>query len=292
MMKQNGVTVSVIMITYNHEKYIKQAIESVLMQKCNFKIELIVANDCSPDNTCEVINKIIRDHPRSSWIKYTRHEQNKGAQANFIWAASQANGKYIAICEGDDYWIDPNKLQKQVGFLESNLDYTFSMGRVDVLIEETKKIIRRKENVNPEKSESYFLKDYLKAPFSQTSSFVFKNSKDPLPDWFHNAHAGDQSLVVIKTGQDGKIKYHRDLFSIYRLNEKSISHTVSYNVYEKFLETLREWQNHLGPQYDLVFKINIFKYKQIIKSNKERNILIRKIYTSKIRIIDFVLRFV
>ncbi len=284
--------VSVKMITYNHENFIAQAIESILMQETNFLFNLIIADDCSPDNTEEIVKNIISTNPKGHLIKYFRHKKNIGIKLNGIFGLNQCHGKYIALCEGDDYWTDPLKLQKQVDFLEANLDYTFSMGRVDMLIEETKKTVRRKENVNPEKSESYFLKDYLKAPFSQTSSFVFKNSKDPLPDWFHNVHAGDQSLVVIKTGQDGKIKYHRDLFSIYRLNDKSISHTVSYNVYEIYLKTLKVWQNYLGSQYDLVFIINIFKYKQIIKSIKARNILIRKIYTSKIRIIDFVLRFV
>jgi glycosyltransferase involved in cell wall biosynthesis len=281
------------MVTYNHELYIKKAIDSVLMQVTNFKFKLIIGEDCSTDNTLKICKKYKDLYPDK--IELLINEHNVGANLNAKKTYSkclESGAKYIAMLEGDDYWTDPFKLQKQVDFLEENLDFTFSMGRVDILIEETKETVRRKENVNPEKSGTYYLKDYLKAPFSQTSSFVFRNSKVPLPDWFHNVHAGDQSLVVIKTGQDGKIKYHRDLFSIYRSNDKSISHTVSYNVYEKYLKTLEVWQNHLGPQYDLLFKINIFKYKQIIKSNKERNILIRKIYTCKIRIIDFILRFV
>ena len=288
----NDIKVSICCQTYNHVNYIEECLNGFLMQKTNFKFEILLRDDASTDGTTEIVKKYSDKYPDIiNPLIYNENQYQKGISP-FRDNVRRAKGKYIAICEGDDYWTDENKLQKQVDFLEANVDYTFSMGRVDMLIEETKRIVRRKEHVNPENSETYYLKDYLKSPFSQTSSFVFKNSKDPLPDWFHNVHAGDQSLVVIKTGQDGKIKYHRDLFSIYRLNEKSISHTVSYNVYEKFLETLREWQNHLGPQYDLVFKINIFKYKQIIKSNKERNILIRKIYTSKIRIIDFVLRFV
>lgn len=115
--------VSVCMITYNHEKYIEEAINGVLMQECDFEIELILANDCSTDKTDEVIQNILKTHPRASIIKYFKHEQNLGMMPNFIFALQQCEGKYIAMCEGDDYWIDSLKLQKQVGFLEDNIKY-------------------------------------------------------------------------------------------------------------------------------------------------------------------------
>ncbi|MET0945569.1 MAG: glycosyltransferase family 2 protein [Flavobacterium sp.] len=117
------ITVSVIMITYGHEDFIEQAINGILMQECDFEVELIIANDCSPDKTDEVIRKIIKNHPKSSWIKYTNHQSNLGMIPNFIWAIQQARGNYIAICEGDDYWTDSLKLQKQVDFLEANEEY-------------------------------------------------------------------------------------------------------------------------------------------------------------------------
>ena len=116
--------VSVIMITYGHEQFIKQAIEGVLMQQCDFEVELIIANDCSPDNTDSVVNQIIENHPNSNWIRYTRHTSNKGMTPNFVWALKQVNAKYIALCEGDDYWTDPLKLKKQVDFLEANSKYS------------------------------------------------------------------------------------------------------------------------------------------------------------------------
>ena len=116
---ESEILVSVIMITYGHEMYIKEAIDGVLMQECDFKLELIIANDNSPDNTDNVVKEIIRSHPRGNSIKYTCHEANIGAQVNFNWAASQATGKYIALCEGDDYWTDPLKLQKQLDVLEN-----------------------------------------------------------------------------------------------------------------------------------------------------------------------------
>ena len=112
--------VSVCMITYGHEKFIEEAINGVLMQQCDFEVELIIANDCSPDKTDEIIRKLIDNHSKPSWIKYIKHDKNLGMMPNFIFAMQECKGKYIALCEGDDYWTDPLKLQKQVDVLEFN----------------------------------------------------------------------------------------------------------------------------------------------------------------------------
>jgi glycosyltransferase involved in cell wall biosynthesis len=112
--------VSVIMTTYNHEPYIKRAIEGVLMQETNFDVELILANDASPDNTDQIVRQLLENHPKRHWVKYTRHAENKGMKGNNIWAREQTRGKYLAYCEGDDYWIEPLKLQRQVDFMEAN----------------------------------------------------------------------------------------------------------------------------------------------------------------------------
>ncbi|MEN9971749.1 MAG: hypothetical protein RIS20_96 [Bacteroidota bacterium] len=122
----NKTLVSVVMITYGHENFIQQAIEGVLMQEFSAEIELIIANDCSPDGTDGVIKTIIENHPRGAWIKYTNHPVNMGMMNNFIWALKQAKGKYIALCDGDDYWIDSLKLQKQIDFLEKNKEYNLA----------------------------------------------------------------------------------------------------------------------------------------------------------------------
>jgi glycosyltransferase involved in cell wall biosynthesis len=121
--QQGKLTVSVVMITYLHEAFIAEAIEGVLMQEVDFSIELIIADDCSPDRTFEIVKNYKGKHPKGDWICYTRHDKNLGMMPNFIWALKQAKGKYIAMCEGDDYWTDPLKLQKQVDFLESNTEY-------------------------------------------------------------------------------------------------------------------------------------------------------------------------
>jgi glycosyltransferase involved in cell wall biosynthesis len=127
-------TVSVVMITYNHEKYIGEAIEGVLMQDCDFDIELIIANDKSTDQTHNAIQKILQKGiPEHIHVRYFNHETNKGMMLNFIWALQQAQGKYIALCEGDDYWTNPLKLKKQVDFLENNMAFVGVFTDINVL---------------------------------------------------------------------------------------------------------------------------------------------------------------
>ena len=130
---RNTPLLSVIMITYKHEGFIAEAIDGVLMQECDFEVELIIADDCSPDKTSLIVSKYIETHPKGQWIKYTRHEHNKGMMPNFIFALEEAKGKYIAMCEGDDYWTDPYKLQKQVDFLEQNEEYNIVFHKVKIL---------------------------------------------------------------------------------------------------------------------------------------------------------------
>jgi len=108
------------MITYNHEACIGKAIESVLAQNTSYAFELEIFNDASTDNTDSIIREIMQTHPRGNLVNYHLHEKNIGLSANYIFSINNCKGKYVAICEGDDYWIDFNKLQKQVDFLEKN----------------------------------------------------------------------------------------------------------------------------------------------------------------------------
>lgn len=112
--------VSVSMLTYRHEKYIEEAILGVLMQETNFRIEFVISNDHSPDDTDAIIRSIIHNHPRADCIRYICHDQNLGIMGNALDNLSSCQGAYIAFCEGDDCWTDPKKLQKQVDELQQN----------------------------------------------------------------------------------------------------------------------------------------------------------------------------
>lgn len=118
---------SVVTITYNHEPFIRKCIEGVLMQKVNFPMEFIIADDCSTDGTRAICEEYAVQYPEL--IRFVNSENNVGAVENENRALLAARGKYIATCEGDDYWTDPLKLQKQVDFLEAHLDYSVCFHR-------------------------------------------------------------------------------------------------------------------------------------------------------------------
>lgn len=118
---------SIVTITYNHEPYIAKTIEGVLMQQVNFPIEYIIAEDCSTDDTRKICEEYVAKYP--DLINLLPSEHNLGAKENEYRAMKIAKGKYIAFCEGDDYWTDPLKLQKQVDFLESHPDYSVTFHR-------------------------------------------------------------------------------------------------------------------------------------------------------------------
>jgi glycosyltransferase involved in cell wall biosynthesis len=113
------------MIVFNHGAYIRAAMESVLMQETDFEFELVISNDCSVDDTNSIIQEYIFNHPKAKNIKYFNRKENIGMMQNFIFTLQHCTGKYIAMCEGDDYWTDTLKLQKQVSALEN--DNVFSM---------------------------------------------------------------------------------------------------------------------------------------------------------------------
>ena len=116
--------VSVVVITYNQQEYIIRTLEGILNQNVNFDVELIISNDASPDDTNRIVEEYLKGYSGDFKIRYYNHTENKGMQENFIWAISQAEGKYIALCEGDDEWIDTDKLNIQVNFMEKNPHYT------------------------------------------------------------------------------------------------------------------------------------------------------------------------
>ena len=120
----NTPLVSIICSTYNHGLYISQCLDGFLMQKTNFPFEILIHDDASTDNTPDIIREYEHNHPQV--IRPIYQKENKYSKKEDIFAkyqCSRVRGKYIAICEGDDYWIDPLKLQKQIDFLENNPDY-------------------------------------------------------------------------------------------------------------------------------------------------------------------------
>lgn len=215
---------SVICLTYNHAKFIRQALDGFVMQKTNFPFEVIVHDDASTDGTVEIIKEYEKKYP--DIIKPIYQKENiweKGIDSKeYIYP--KIKGQYVALCEGDDYWTDPLKLQKQVDFLEENPDYSICFHPVVVHWEDnrapdsfypTQKQISKIKNFN--------LKTLLKQNFIQTNSVVYRwrfhnDNSDIIPpkilpgDWFlHLIHA-----------QVGKIGFLPDVMATYRRHPNGI----------------------------------------------------------------------
>ena len=127
--------VSIVCITYNHEPYLRQALDSFLMQKTLFAYEIVLAEDCSSDGTRKICEEYAVKYP--DIIHYIWSDNNVGAVENEARAIRAAKGKYIALCEGDDYWTDVKKLQKQVSFMESHPEYSVTFHRYKIHYEDT-----------------------------------------------------------------------------------------------------------------------------------------------------------
>ena len=207
------VLVSVVMITYGHEKYIREAIEGVLMQQCDFTVEFIIANDSSPDNTDAVVQDVLSHHPNAHWIRYVKHEKNIGMMPNFIFALQQATGKYIALCEGDDYWTDPYKLQKQVDFLEANPDYVLSFHKIKILKPNGELV----DDFITKVPENYETQETLArlGNYIHTPSVVFRNVIKEFPPEFSLSPIGDYFLYMLLS-EYGKLKYFDEEMAVYR----------------------------------------------------------------------------
>ena len=131
---------SAVIITYNQENFIEQAIECALAQKVDFKYEIVIGEDCSTDNTRELCYRYQRMHPEI--IRLIISDRNVGLLENYYRTVKAARGKYVAGCGGDDYWHSPKKLQKQVEFLENNPEYGMVHSEVDYLLQKTGGIIK------------------------------------------------------------------------------------------------------------------------------------------------------
>lgn len=259
--------VSICMITYNHEKYLKKAIDGVLMQKTNFDFELVIANDNSPDATVAIVEEYIQSHPSGHKIKFLNNKANLGMMPNFINAIENCHGKYIALCEGDDYWTDENKLQKQVDFLEKNSDYAICFHHVNIDNNGT----ISEDTITKKVPQKTTIKNLSKGNYIHTCSVVYRNHLfGEFPDYFYKAPVGDYFLHLLNS-RHGNIYCINELMANYRV------HDTSYWSSKKQEERSKIWVDFLEgilPNFDA--KTQAYLQIQIEKTKgtyKKKNLL-------------------
>jgi glycosyltransferase involved in cell wall biosynthesis len=210
--------VSIVCITYNHESYINDALDGFVMQKTDFPYEIIVHDDASTDGTANIIREFEAKYPEL-FVTILQNENQFSKKVN-IWGNitfPKARGKYIALCEGDDYWTDPYKLQKQIDFLEGNPEYSFSIHAAKVLDMDTGKtgILKHKCKNG---FRTFTTKDAILIGGSliTTNSMVLRSEFiRNIPEWFNNSPTGDFALSLILSIH-GKVAYFDDVMSVYR----------------------------------------------------------------------------
>jgi glycosyltransferase involved in cell wall biosynthesis len=216
----NTPLVSIICAAYNHEDYIAKALDGFVMQKTSFPFEIIVHDDASTDRTTSILKGYEKNFPGFfSNIYQTENQFSKAIGSITKLTYSLAKGKYIALCEGDDYWIEENKLQKQVEFLESNDDYSICFHRVFDLQDQ---LLTLSEFNTSEKEESYTIEDLSKGNIIHTPSVIFRNRLiEKFPDWFLHSPINDYVLHMLNA-RHGKIKYLPTPMAVYRKHNQGM----------------------------------------------------------------------
>lgn len=265
MPNKNKILVSIRLMTFNHAEYISEAIESCLMQKTNFKYEIVIGDDYSTDGTLEICEEYQNKYPTKIKLlkrpiggNYWKNRKEKGRLYNFVNILENCSGEYIALLDGDDYWTDPLKLQKQVDILDKNRNVSIC-GHETNYVSQDGKFIRTFsssiERLGQKSTKNYIIdlkeKFNIKLEIFHSSSFLFrKNLILYLPNNFHSYVVGDIPLLIFLM-MHGKAYYLYETMSSYRQHNSSITkqnidlELINANMKKMYLDLI----NHLDPHF-------------------------------------------
>lgn len=245
--------ISVIVTTFNHEKYIAQCIDSILMQQGDFDLEVVIGDDCSTDRTPEIVLGFRERHPNT--IKPFLNAMNLGLPANLKNCFSVCTGDYIAICEGDDYWISPKKLSKQANFLKNNPECSMCFHGVMLLYEGNNEIVK------------HFAHERLQKPIITAEDLILMNHIGNFSCCMYRsdiikqlpANLFDQKmadwLFNIACAQLGPICFLAEYLSVYRIHSMgSWSGKSRIKQIRSVIRLTRVYDNYLHFQYQKAFK--------------------------------------
>ena len=273
-MNREEITVSVIVLTYNHGPYIRQALDSILEQKTTFSYEILVGDDASTDATGEIVRQYGEKYPNR--VRAFIREKNLGATRNLYELFLQARGKYIASCEGDDYWCDPNKLQRQVDFLESHPDHSGCTHDCRIVDEKGEPL---PDQVLPWvcTKEEYTLRDFkgIYLP-GQAAALVHRNffldaGHDYSILYQADPMVADRTVALIVAAQ-GKIRRFPDVMSCYRVrtqagaqNATSALFRNNANVNRMQYEMTCKLERYVDQEFGVKVRFTRFKWEQRLK---------------------------
>ncbi|MBD0400835.1 glycosyltransferase [Flammeovirga sp. EKP202] len=252
---ENKPLVSVHIITYNQELTIAETISSVISQNTNFSFEIVIGEDCSTDNTRLICEDFASKYEN---INLLDSNENLGLMGNFIRTFENCKGKYIALLEGDDYWVDKGKLQKQIDFLEKNQEYSVCHTNLNFLyVKENKQVINYQRPIKSTASDI----DLLFGNYTNTPTVVLRNVfNSKLPSDYRNFICGDWALFILHA-QKGKVKYLPDVTATYRVHDSlwNADHRWKYR-YDTIIQVLDYFSN----DYTLKIKHKIWVRRFIV----------------------------
>lgn len=237
--------VSISCITYNHVNYIRECLEGFLMQKTTFPFEILIHDDASTDGTTEIIKEYEEKYP--DLIKPIYESENQwclGRRGSAVFNYPRSKGKYIALCEGDDYWSNPYKLQRQIDFLEENKEFSACTHQSTVIYEHNELLKHEFEVVN---TSVLNLRDLLNGRKFHTASVVFKSEIIKTYLLPQNILSGDRALNLL-LASFGPIFFLQETMCVYRKNDESISSTVTCDEMKKDLNMI-SWITKINPKF-------------------------------------------
>lgn len=284
-MKNNDETplVSIICLTYNHAEYIRQCLEGFLMQQTDFSFEIIVHDDASTDGTAIIVKEYAEKYPdRFVPVLQTINQYSQGVSIGKTFLYPLAKGKYIAECEGDDYWTDPLKLQRQVDFLENHPDYVLCSTDCMMMVEKTGEVFQwilgTEDDITPE----YLIIDNRIA----TLTTLYK--KSVLTDYLNGVEPfmppflmGDYPLWLYFASR-GKIRKLPYNTAMYRNREGSLSHSSDRYKYMKFMMSSFDIRVYCNEQFGLGFdsrKIRRMQFERLRQQCKKEWFLFIRLAT-------------
>lgn len=265
-------------ITYNQEQFIRDALDGFLMQKTSFPFVAIVHDDASTDNTKEIICEYAKKYPDiilpifEEENQYSKHNGSVGRVINF--ACFTSGAKYIAFCEGDDYWTDPLKLQKQVNFLENNPEYGLIYTKVSYFCQKSKRILRIWGG-SSETFDSLLKENVIPTLTVLLRTNIYKNYlKDIQPENHKDWRMGDYPIWLYFSLKS-QIKFLQETTGVYRILSESASHSKSYEKQLLFSLGSNQIINFFNKYIGFETTISSIKIEElklqlaIIKKNKE-----------------------
>lgn len=227
-MSCNEILVSVCCMTYNHVSFIRQCLDGFMMQKCSFNFEVLIHDDASTDGTQNIIQEYVTRYPDIIKPIYQKENQySKGIDPNVKYNFSRAKGKYIAMCEGDDYWTDPYKLQKQVDFLESHPDYVMCSHRFNQYVQD-KNLLEEEKDLTFQGAD-YDLKNLIGGKWlTQTLTVMYR--RDALDLQRYESYGMSLDMILFyELLRNGKGYCFSDVMGVYRLHKGGVWSEVSIN---------------------------------------------------------------